>query len=46
LQIGSYKVYVLGNNPQQPNATLKIEKSGKIEAKQSIVDLGEFEIFF
>jgi hypothetical protein len=46
LQNGSYKVYVLGNDPQHPNASIKVEKSAKIDANESITDLGEFQIYF
>ncbi|MEY4659968.1 MAG: hypothetical protein RJB36_1734, partial [Bacteroidota bacterium] len=38
--------YVLGNDPQHPNASIKVEKSAKIDANESITDLGEFQIYF
>lgn len=46
LQNGDYRIYVLGNDPQHPNAMLKTEKTASITEKNSKTALGEFSIFF
>lgn len=46
LRPGSYKVYVLGNDPQHSNAIIKVEKTSTIDTKESISDLGVFNIYF
>ena len=46
LRNGDYQVYVLGNDPQHPNATLKVEKKASVTTKKSTVPIGEFDIFF
>jgi len=46
LQNGDYRVYVLGNDPQHSNATLKVEKKTSISTKKSTTSIGEFSIYF
>jgi hypothetical protein len=46
LRNGYYTIYVLGNDPQHANASLKVEKTITIDSKESIKDLGTFDIYF
>jgi len=46
LRNGNYTIYVLGNDPQHANASIKTEKSITINSKESINDIGEFDIYF